>query len=152
MILFECEYCQKVFTRKMNLLRHYDRKFKCNHEITVVKLKDEKKEQVIIKPLEESLEQEKEQEKEQVIKESLDEEEPSEQVIEEPLEQQNELEITEKTPYKFNEFTEAYQYLTKLSNIKNKNKFKSERKMRSNLTKGFQIKLKQKKTLKKYIL
>lgn len=40
MILFECEYCKKCFTRKLNLIRHYNRKYKCNHEIEIVKLKN----------------------------------------------------------------------------------------------------------------
>jgi hypothetical protein len=43
MIIYKCEYCEKTFDRKPNLIRHYNRKYKCYDEtiIKVLKLKDE---------------------------------------------------------------------------------------------------------------
>ncbi len=43
MIIYKCEYCDKTFDRRPNLLRHYKRKFKCYdaNKIQIIKLKNE---------------------------------------------------------------------------------------------------------------
>ena len=86
MILFECEYCQKVFTRKLNLLRHYDRKYKCNdNEIKVVKLKNEQESleqtEQDLKTSDEPLEQ---------IEQDVKPDKPLEQALEQKIEQKAE--------------------------------------------------------------
>ena len=43
MIIYRCEYCDKPFDRKLNLVRHYNRKNKCYdiNKVKVMKLKNE---------------------------------------------------------------------------------------------------------------
>jgi hypothetical protein len=40
MLFFKCEYCSKQFDRKYNLLRHYNKKLKCNLIAQIVTLKE----------------------------------------------------------------------------------------------------------------